>query len=291
MNAIHELPLESLAALMDALNFGAILIDQAGAIIHANERICTMLGRHRSDVLGRSLESLYVAPDDVAFARRCVEEFDAAFEEEFHLSTPDHTPVPAIVASRPLGDTRLAAPLYKLITAMDIGRLKKMEGRLTEDYQEIAKLSDTVLAQAIDLKHYSEHLEQKVRERTTDLFDANMDAIYMLAVASEAKDQDTGAHVQRIRRYTELLASEIGLPPATLEQYGYSAVLHDVGKMSVPDHVLKKPGPLSADERKIIQGHTTAGEHILGERPFFELARRIARSHHENWNGSGYPDR
>jgi putative two-component system response regulator len=68
-------------------------------------------------------------------------------------------------------------------------------------------------------------------------------------------------------------------------------VLHDIGKMHVPDGILKKPGPLTADEMKTMQEHTVWGERILGEKPFFAAARRIARSHHENWDGSGYPDR
>jgi HD-GYP domain-containing protein (c-di-GMP phosphodiesterase class II) len=67
-------------------------------------------------------------------------------------------------------------------------------------------------------------------------------------------------------------------------------VLHDVGKMHVPDHILKKPGPLTPDERKLIEEHTIIGERILSEAPFFNRARAIARSHHENWDASGYPD-
>ncbi|MBK8267629.1 MAG: HD domain-containing protein [Planctomycetes bacterium] len=67
-------------------------------------------------------------------------------------------------------------------------------------------------------------------------------------------------------------------------------MLHEVGKMVVPDAVLKKPGALTSEERRVIESHTIAGERILSEKPFFEVARHIARSHHENWDGSGYPD-
>jgi putative two-component system response regulator len=118
-----------------------------------------------------------------------------------------------------------------------------------------------------------------------------MDAIYMLAIASEARDEDTGAHVQRIRRYAAAVAVEMGLPPREAERIGYSAILHDVGKIHVPDDILKKPGKLTEAERKQMEKHTVVGEAILSDQPFFELARRIARGHHENYDGSGYPDR
>lgn len=290
MTDAHELPLETVSAVLGALNCGALLVDRAGIIIHANERFCEMLGRPASAVEGLAIESFYGSPADIEFVRSRVEQFDSAQEDEFFLPRPDSTQLPVIVSSRPLGDPRTAVSRYKVVTAIDISKQKKMEGRLTEEYRQIAKLSDTVIEQAIDLKHHSERLEQKVRDRTKELREANMEAIYMLAVASEAKDADTGAHVLRIRRYTELLARAMGLPEATAERFGYSAILHDVGKMVVPDSVLKKPGPLTAEERRVIESHTVAGERILSEKPFFEVARDIARSHHENWNGTGYPD-
>lgn len=291
MTAIHEIPVEKIGALTEALNCGALLLNRTGCIVHANKRVCEMAGRTADELIGRRIDTLYESPEDVAFVRQRVEEFDSVFEDEFHLVSPDGRRVHVIISSRPLGDANIAVAFYKLITLIDISRQKRLEERLTEDYQQIAKLSDTILAQAIELKHYSEQLEEKVRERTAELREANMDAIYMLAVAGEAKDYDTGAHVLRIRKYAELMATELGLPSAEVERIGYSALLHDIGKMIVPDSILKKAGPLTPEERQIIQGHTLAGERILSDKPFFAVARQIARSHHENWNGTGYPDR
>ncbi|MBX3396843.1 MAG: HD domain-containing protein [Phycisphaerae bacterium] len=290
MSAAHELPFEAIAAVTHALNCGALMINRAGTIVHANDRFGEICSMPKSEIVGRPLESLYEIEADVSFIRDRIARFDTAFEDEFHVARPDGTRVPVIISSRPLGNADVVASFYKVITVIDITPQKRMEDRLTEDYRQIAKLSDTVLEQAIELKHHSERLEQKVRERTRELHEANMDAIYMLAVASEAKDQDTGSHVLRIRRYTELLALELGLPAATADRFGYSAILHDVGKMIVPDEVLKKPGPLTPEERRIIESHTLAGERILSNSPFFEIARLIARSHHENWDGTGYPD-
>ncbi|MBK8267628.1 MAG: PAS domain-containing protein [Planctomycetes bacterium] len=220
MTAANDLPLETITALMESLNCGALLVDRAGVIFHANTRACELLARTRTAVEGLSIESFYGEPADIEFVRQRVEQFDSIFEDDFFLPRPDGTRLPVIVSSRPLGDINVSVGLYKVITFIDIGRQKRLEHRLTEDYRQIAKLSDTVIEQAIELKHHSDRLEQAVRERTTDLREANMEAIYMLAVASEAKDADTGAHVLRIREYTELLAGEMGLPQLTAERCG-----------------------------------------------------------------------
>lgn len=168
--------------------------------------------------------------------------------------------------------------------------LQEAERSIKEQYDIIATLSNTVMNSAMDLKDYSKVLEQRVRERTAELADAQLDTIYMLAVASEAKDLDTGQHVRRIRALTTSLASELGFGEDEAGAVGRAAMLHDVGKIHVPDQILKKPGRLSADEIVTMQSHTVVGERILGDKPFFATARRIARSHHENFDGSGYPD-
>lgn len=112
----------------------------------------------------------------------------------------------------------------------------------------------------------------------------------MLAEAAEAKDLDTGKHVRRIQAYSRALALQLGMKDAEAEEIGYSAILHDVGKLHVPDRILAKPGPLDAQERMEMEQHTIVGERILSSREFFAQSRQIARSHHENFDGSGYPD-
>jgi PAS domain S-box-containing protein len=275
--------------LLDAINCGALLVNRSGAIEYANDRLCQMLGQPRDALIGRLAESLYTSQTAIDFVRARQQDFDQAHEGEFFLPAADGSELPVIISGRPLGTT---APMsnHRLITTIDISGQKKAEARAIEEYETISTLSDTVLEQALDLKRYSQKLEDKVRERTAELHDANMEAIYMLAVASEAKDADTGAHVRRIENYTRLLAAEMGVPENLAERFGYSAILHDVGKMRVPDRILKKPGPLDAGERNEMKLHCITGERILSRKPFFEIARQIARSHHENWDGSGYPD-
>ena len=282
--------IKSFAPLIDALNCGAVLLDRAGVVCLANDRICAMLNRSRADVVGRELTSLYPDEHDRQFLRDRLAEFDQPYEGEFHVPSLDRTANQVIISGRPLG-TEAPQRDFRLVTISDITMLKKADAERREEIETISRLSDTVLAQALELKQGNARLEERVRERTKELHEANMEAIYMLAVASEAKDADTGSHVRRIENLCRTIARAMGLSVADAERIAYSAILHDVGKMLVPDQILKKPGPLDGGERSTMELHAVAGERILSKKPFFEVARQIARSHHENWDGSGYPDR
>jgi HD-GYP domain-containing protein (c-di-GMP phosphodiesterase class II) len=112
----------------------------------------------------------------------------------------------------------------------------------------------------------------------------------LLAVAAEARDPYTENHLLRIRGYSEAIASELGLSPQETREIGLASLLHDIGKMQVPDSILTKPGALTAEEWEIVKQHPTWGEELLSLHPSFEGARQIARWHHENWDGTGYPD-
>jgi len=168
--------------------------------------------------------------------------------------------------------------------------LSQARDQLQHHLETLNGLTTTVMEQAVQLKDDNTDLEQRVTQRTRELYESHCEAIYMLAVASEAKDLDTGRHVKRIEKLAESLALQVGYSPAQASELGLSAILHDVGKMHVPDEILKKPGPLTPSEWEIMRWHTLAGERIIVETPFFAQARTIARSHHENWDGSGYPD-
>ncbi|MCB9855977.1 MAG: HD domain-containing protein [Phycisphaerales bacterium] len=286
---MDNLPPQSVEALLESLNCGAMLLDRSGRILIANQRLIEMMKTPLTCLRGRRFEDIYDNEEDRRRVQDRMADFGEAREGEFYLPCVDGTHLPVILSSRTLG---AEPPLsnYMVVTAIDLSRQKAAEARLSEDYRTIAQLSDTVLTQALDLKHYSEGLEKMVRERTEEIREANMESIFMLAVACETRDEDTGAHVRRIQHYTEELARTLLLPASDVEQFGYSAILHDVGKIVVPDHVLKKPGQLTLEERELMQRHAPEGERILSNKPFFAVARQIARSHHENWDGSGYPD-
>jgi PAS domain S-box-containing protein len=276
--------------LLDALGCGAALLERSGRIVHVNPRAAAMMGRDAAELVGQRLEGLY--PDEAAqaFIAAALSDLETAREGEFYLPAAGGGKIPVVMSGRGWCDAA-GKRCYYAVTMTDISSMKQNEDDLRNRYRIISELSNTILSQAENLKNYSEALEHRVYERTAELHEANMDAIYMLAIASESKDEDTGHHVLRLQRYSQLLARELGFSEREAEVIGHSSILHDVGKIHVPDHILKKPGPLTEEERRVIQEHTVAGEHILSSKPFFGRARKIARHHHENWNGSGYPDR
>lgn len=128
------------------------------------------------------------------------------------------------------------------------------------------------------------------RSAAVEIAQRQRDGMVALARGAEAKDTDTGDHVVRVQLLAEELARATGLDPERAADIGWSAMLHDVGKLHVPDRILLKPGPLSADEWAIMRRHPVWGAEILAQGKGFEVARRIARWHHENIDGSGYPD-
>jgi CHASE2 domain-containing sensor protein len=134
-------------------------------------------------------------------------------------------------------------------------------------------------------------LEQAVRERTAELHETQLEVVRRLAHAAEWRDEDTGAHVERIGILCERLALAAGFSATDAETLRHAAVLHDVGKIGVPDRVLLKPGRLDEEEWAIMQTHAAIGASMLAgsPSPLVQLGEEIARTHHERWNGAGYP--
>jgi len=131
---------------------------------------------------------------------------------------------------------------------------------------------------------HNHQLQQRLRQ-------AHLETILRLSVAAEYRDDDTGEHVRRISRTSAVLAERLGLPAERVELVRWASPMHDIGKIGVPDAVLLKPGPLDAEERRIVERHTTIGASILGEptNELIALARDVALTHHERWDGAGYP--
>ena len=114
-------------------------------------------------------------------------------------------------------------------------------------------------------------------------------AIDMLAEVAEFKDKNTGGHISRIDNYTRTVALELGVPPEEARLWGKASRLHDVGKIGVPDALLQKAGKLTEEEFDEIRKHTHIGASILDHDKFMSIAREVAYSHHERWDGKGYP--
>ncbi|ABZ75296.1 response regulator receiver modulated metal dependent phosphohydrolase [Shewanella halifaxensis HAW-EB4] len=135
-------------------------------------------------------------------------------------------------------------------------------------------------------------LEQEVKVRTKELEETRFEIIRRLGRAAEYKDNETGLHVVRMSHYARLLAVQSGLPEYYCELIYNAAPMHDIGKIGTPDSILKKPAKLDATEWVEMQLHAEIGAEIIGEHndPLLEMARRIALTHHEKWDGSGYPN-
>lgn len=294
-------------------------------MVSASPRLEALLGLPQGLLVGRGLPALYRDPSDRAtlefLLARAPRAGAAPHEDEFYLPLPGGVRLPVI-----MGTSALDEEGHRLVTFADVSRLKESEAGLREQMAYISQLSDTAFEQAMLLKRQqadtkaqaeefrheaqrledtalkleahtmeleavNRELERRVTQRTADIKQANLDAIYMLAVASEAKDHDTAAHVRRVRTLSEKTARAMGFSDEEAYDIGLAAVLHDVGKIHVPDAILAKPGPLTPEERATMEQHTLWGERILTDRPFFRRARAVARHHHEHFDGSGYPDK
>jgi putative two-component system response regulator len=138
---------------------------------------------------------------------------------------------------------------------------------------------------------YNELLERRVRERTEELRETQLEVVRRLALAAESRDGDTGAHIERMSRLCERLALATGWSEADAELMRHASALHDVGKIGIPDRVLLKPGRLDDAEWTVMKSHTEKGAVLLADSKsdLLQLAVVIARTHHERWDGSGYP--
>lgn len=157
-----------------------------------------------------------------------------------------------------------------------------------------------------DIKEHGRDLERTVATRTRalrqaleeraaaqrDTHEAHLDTIRRLVLAAEFKDRHTGAHIERIGHYCELLAAGLGLSLSRVEVVRHAATLHDVGKMGIPDAILLKQGPLTHREWETMKQHPTIGARMLSGSPaqVMQIGRLIAATHHERWDGQGYPN-
>lgn len=211
-----------------------------------------------------------------------------------------------IIAVTGLGESSLKRRL------LDLGATDLLEKPVSNE-DLIARLKSTLLikSQQDELKAYSESLEKIVAQRTQALEDSRLDILWRLGKAAECRDEETGHHIIRVSLYSRLLAEGLGLDGASTERIFLTSPLHDVGKIAIPDAILLKPGKLSDDQWTIIKTHCEEGARILcGDSlamkvyyqlqgrlvsarsevgPLLKTAAVIALSHHEKWDGSGYP--
>ena len=150
------------------------------------------------------------------------------------------------------------------------------------------------LAESLERRRVSRSnaiLEARVQERTAELRDTQLEVIRRLGAAVESRDKETAAHISRMSRLCHRLALATGMDPADADRLRHASAMHDIGKIGIPDRILQKPGKLDEDEWEVMKTHTTIGAHILGgsRAPLIQMAETIALTHHERWDGTGYP--
>jgi putative two-component system response regulator len=222
------------------------------------------------------------------------------------------------VARRVRADPRTADLPIILVTVLDSreDRVKAIQAgasdfiaKPVEKTELLVRISSQLrLKEAQDaLRRSQAGLEEQVARRTEELrrtcedaadanrrtYAAHVDTIRRLVLAAELKDPETARHILRISRYGAVLAKALHMSPGESEVLAHAVTMHDVGKIGIPDAILFKRGALDAEEKKVMESHTLIGSRILADSPseLMQLGQVVALSHHERWDGTGYPRR
>jgi len=168
--------------------------------------------------------------------------------------------------------------------------------RVLDAHPEAARRMLGLLARSLTLAkeevaRHNRRLEKTVQARTTDLRETQLEVVRRLTQAAESRDHETGVHITRMSRVASRLAAAAGASATEAEMILHASPMHDIGKIAIPDHILLKPGPLDPQEWEIMKSHAALGaELLMGSRsPVVQMGRTIALTHHEHWDGSGYP--
>lgn len=212
-------------------------------------------------------------------------------------SNPDMSHIPVLILTA-TADARVKK------NALDIGATDFLNKPVeSNDLLPRVRNSITFKLQRDQLRDYAGYLEDQVQLRTSELIESRRDIVRCLARAGEYRDTQTGHHVLRVGMYAGILADELGFSPAEVEDVELAAQLHDLGKIAIPDSILLKPGKLTPEEVAEMRRHCRIGMKIIQPKPGFastrgaglnpnrltQMAALIASTHHERWDGNGYP--
>jgi len=188
-------------------------------------------------------------------------------------------PLAALFALGALTALVLGGSLLSALGAILLGAVAAVSGWLFGDDRRKA------------LQHEVDERNDDLRRALSELEIAQAETVRRLSMAVEFRDEDTGAHIERIGRFSMLLAEAVGMSPEFCRRIGHAAPLHDVGKVAIPDAILLKPGSLTPEERAIVETHAEEGHRLLrgSSSSILDMGATIALSHHERWDGGGYP--
>ncbi|MDD5773124.1 MAG: response regulator [bacterium] len=171
----------------------------------------------------------------------------------------------------------------KNIPVIMVTVLRSKEDRI----ESIEAGAEDFISKPVDAHEILARIKMLVRAKEAE--EGFVYAIYALARAAEVNDEDTGNHILRLGEYCAVIARQLGMSEGYIKAIRLQSVLHDVGKLHIPPNILKKPGKLTEEEQKIIREHTLFGAKIIGEHARFAIGKAGALTHHEKWDGSGYP--
>ncbi len=256
-----------------------------------------------SSLLSDERRSRILVVDDDTFIRRLLE--DELTEEEYQVITAENGEMALEKVATEAPDLILLDVMMPKLDGFEVCRRLKSDERtilipvvmltaLTA-IQERIKGMEAGADDFLNKPHNRQELLTRVRsllrlKRHTDELERAETVLFSLALSVEAKDPYTNDHCNRMARYSVALGRGLGLAPDHLKALQRGAVLHDLGKIGVPDAILLKPGPLNEAERAVIQQHPVIGERICSPLKSLRLVLPIIRHHHERWDGSGYPD-
>lgn len=239
-----------------------VILDNQNNIVDINSAMLALLGMSSKDVIGE--------PARVIF-------------DEFPIPIKMYTQVSyaRAEAAFELGGKNI---YYELTVWPMFNSNKEMTGRIyiSHDITALKELEN-------ELRKLNAELEDRVRARTWELADAYDTTLEGWARALELRDKETEGHSRRVTDMTLKVAQAMGIEGDDLEQIRRGAILHDIGKMGIPDEILHKPGKLTDEERETIKKHPEIAYKLLAPIPFLKKAMDIPYYHHEKWNGTGYP--
>ncbi|MDM8551901.1 HD domain-containing protein [Desulfobacterales bacterium HSG2] len=267
---IYRTKNERIRIIIDSMNEGMIAVDNRFIITEVNAMSCYIWETRRDSLIGKNLYDLF----DMPSFRKNIAHLTSRSKRHVRFELEIHSPVERSLS---VSASRIGRNNGYVLILQDITDEKKMTD-LKDEYLGILSSEFKTALEELEAAHL-------------DLNEAYLDTIQRLVMAAEYKDEDTGAHIVRMSQYSALIAEKLGLPSAEVKNILYAAPMHDVGKIGIPDSILMKPGKLTIEEFNIMKNHTTIGAKILADSKakILQTAQKIAISHHEKWNGRGYP--
>jgi putative nucleotidyltransferase with HDIG domain len=239
-----------------------VILDNQHLVIDINSAMLTLLDKKAPDVIGQP-------------AKKVFENFPIPIKRFTHVS---------YAREETTFDVNGTSVYYEMTVWPLYDSNKKMSGRIyiSHDITALKELER-------ELRELNLDLEKRVRARTKELAEAYDVTLEGWAKALELRDKETEGHSRRVTETTIAVARAMGIPEEEIGHIRRGAILHDIGKMGIPDHILRKEGALNEEERQIVLKHPGTAYDLLKDIPFLEKAIEIPYCHHEKWDGSGYP--